>query len=221
MDAENLGFGVWVYPSGKKAFIYAYRCNGQKGRITLDSENLAEAREQYRELRQLVRRGINPQEQRAEERRQQEQELTFEKLSERYLAEYACQKRSGDEDARLLKYDALPRLGNLKAKDIRRRDVQEMLKAIVDRGAPTTANRTLAVTRKVFNWGIEQDLIETTPCAGVKAPSKERSSDRVLSDSEIHAFWNDLNLSVPIHNALKLELLLAQRIGEVLRYALG
>jgi integrase len=216
MDAENPGFGVWVYPSGKKAFVYAYRCNGKKGRITLDSESLAEARDQYRELRQVVRRGIDPKAQRAEERRQQEQELTFGRLAQRYLDEHASRKRSGDEDKRLLNLDVLPRWQNLKAKDIRRRDVQEMLKAIIDRGSPIVANRVLAVTRKVFNWGIEQDLIEANPCVGIKAPAKERSADRVLSDSEIKIFWNDLQLSPQIHTALKLELLLAQRIGEIL-----
>ena len=54
------------------------------------------------------------------------------------------------------------------------------------------------------------------PCTGIKAPSKELAADRVLSESEIAAFWNELDLSPPIHTALKLELLLAQRIGEVL-----
>jgi hypothetical protein len=161
MDADNPGFGVWVYPSGKKTFIYAYRCNQRKGRVTLDAPGLAEARDQYRELRALVRKGIDPKLQRVEERRQQEQDLTFGRLADRYLKEYATRKRSGGEDARLLEHDVLPRWRQIKAKDIRRRDVQEMLKAIVDRGAEVTANRTLAVTRKVFNWGIEQDLIET------------------------------------------------------------
>lgn len=216
MDADNPGFGVWVYPSGKKAFIYAYRCNGNKGRITLTATTLAEARDEYRELRKLVRQGINPQQQKAEVRRQAEQDLTFGDLSERYLKEYATHKRSGDQDSRLLSYDVLPRWKQLKAKDIKRRDVQEMLKAIVDRGAGVTANRTLAVVRRIFNWGIEQDLVESTPCAGVKAPAKERARDRVLTNAEITTFWNDLDLSLAIHTALKLELLLAQRIGEIL-----
>jgi integrase len=216
MDADNPGFGVWIYPSGKKSFIYAYRCNGRKGRISLVATNLAEARDEYRELRKLVKKGVDPKQHKAEARRQAEQDLTFGKLAERYLEEYAPRKRSGNQDARLLKHDALPRWKLLKAKDIRRRDVQEMLKAIVNRGSPVTANRTLAVVRKVFNWGIEQDLIETNPCTGVKAPSKELAAERVLTDSEIDAFWNHLELSPAIHAALKLELLLAQRIGEIL-----
>ena len=216
MDADNPGFGVWIYPSGKKAFIYAYRCQGRKGRLTLVGTNLAEARDEYRDLRKLVKQGIDPKQQKAEARRKADQELTFGDLSGRYLKEYAPHKRSGDQDSRLLNHDVLPLWKQIKAKNIRRRDVQEMLKAIVDRGATVIANRTLAVVRKVFNWGIEQDLIETSPCTGVKAPSKEVAADRVLTDAEIAAFWTDADLSPPIHTALKLELLLAQRIGEIL-----
>lgn len=216
MDADNPGFGIWVYPSGKKAFFYAYRCQSRKGRITLDGPTLAEAREQYRALRSLVRKNIDPQLQRVEERRQHERDLTFCSLADRFLKEYAIHKRSGDEDKRLLNHDVLPRWKRIKAKDLRRRDVQEMLKVIVDRGSGVTANRTLAVVRKVFNWGIEQDLIETNPCLGIKAPTKERSADRVLTDPEIADFWNRFDISPCIHVALKLELLLAQRIGEIL-----
>jgi integrase len=216
MDADNPGFGIWVYPSGVKAFFYAYRCQGRKGRVTLDGQSLAEARDQYRTLRSLVRRGIDPKLQRMEERRRHERDLTFASLADRYMTEYASKKRSGGEDERLLKFDVLPRWKRTKAKDLRRRDVQEMLKVIVDRGSGVAANRTLAVVRKVFNWGIEQDLVDTNPCFGVKAPSKERPADRVLTDSEIAEFWNRFDLSPCIHVALKLELLLAQRIGEIL-----
>ena len=216
MDAENPGFGVWVYPSGKKAYIYAYRSNGRKGRISLTATPLADARDEYREQRKLVRQGIEPQQQKAEARRQAEQDLTFGDLSDRYLKEYASHKRSGDQDSRLLNFDVLPRWKQIKAKDIKRRDVQEMLKAIVDRGASVTANRTLSVVRRLFTWGIEQDLVETSPCAGVKAPSKERARDRVLTNAEIKIFWNDFDLSPAIHCVLKLEVLLAQRIGEIL-----
>ena len=92
MDADNPGFGVWVYPSGAKSFIYAYRLNGRKGRITLQTPTLSAAREEYRALRALVRQGIDPQQQKVDERRQREQDLTFGRLAERYLAEYAYHK---------------------------------------------------------------------------------------------------------------------------------
>ena len=69
-----------------------------------------------------------------------------------------------------------------KAKDITRRDVREMLDAIVDRKAPIMANRTLALARKVFNFGLERDLVESNPCHKIKPPSREQSRERVLTD---------------------------------------
>ena len=56
---------------------------------------------------------------------------------------------------------------------ITRRDVVALLDAIVDRGVPVTANRTLTVVRKMFNWAIERSLIETSPFDHVKPPAAE------------------------------------------------
>ena len=58
------------------------------------------------------------------------------------------------------------------------------------------ANRVLAALRRMFNWAIERDLLEASPCANVRAPSQETSRDRVLSDEE---------LGLVLHAAEKLE----------------
>ena len=92
MDADNPGFGVWLYPSGKRAFIYAYRLHGKKGRITLHASGLSEARDEYRELRKLVRQGIDPQQQKAEERRKREQDLTFGQLADKFIDDELSRK---------------------------------------------------------------------------------------------------------------------------------
>jgi integrase len=45
------------------------------------------------------------------------------------------------------------------------------------------------VTRRLFNWCVEYDLITHSPAAGIKAPHEETSRDRVLSDAELGAIW--------------------------------
>ncbi len=60
----------------------------------------------------------------------------------------------------------------------------ELLDSVADR-APITANRTLAALRKLGNWAVNRDILETSFCSGVKAPSPERSRARVLCDDEI------------------------------------
>ena len=43
----------------------------------------------------------------------------------------------------------------------------------------------LAYLRRLFNWCIERDLIIDNPAAGIKAPAKEVSRERVLSIDEL------------------------------------
>jgi site-specific recombinase XerD len=63
-------------------------------------------------------------------------------------------------------------------------DVIALLDGIVLR-APIQADRTLALVRKIYNWGIGRDLVEANPCAQIKAPAKENRKDRVLAEEEI------------------------------------
>lgn len=69
-----------------------------------------------------------------------------------------------------------------------------MLDAIKDRGAPVAANRALACIRKVFNFAIEREAVETTPAAKIRRPSAERSRERVVSETELRAIWKATEL---------------------------
>lgn len=121
-------------------------------------------------------------------------------------------------------------------KDITRRDVILLLDKIKESGAPIAANRTLACVRRMFNFAIEQDIINSSPCVAVKAPAKENQRDRCLSTDEIKIIWNnldgkildedanakansddkvDIKMSPAGRVALKLQLATAQRKGEI------
>jgi integrase len=81
----------------------------------------------------------------------------------------------------------LPRLGSKRIGEVRRADVRDMLNDITDR-SPTTANRVLAVTRRLFNWAVEEEILAVSPIGKLKA-TKEVSRDRVLDDAEIKLVW--------------------------------
>lgn len=103
----------------------------------------------------------------------------------------------------------------MKAKEITRRDVRNLLEEIAER-APIMANRTLALIRKMYNFAIERDWVEANACQGIKWLAPERQRDRVLSEDEIRRFWAALDEEHPITAALfRLRLLTAQRGGEV------
>ena len=81
------------------------------------------------------------------------------------------------------------------------------------------SNQTLKIVRKMFNFAVERDILQHTPCTGVKALAPNNSRERTLNEAEIKALWANLDagiISDEIKRALKLILVTAQRPGEVI-----
>jgi integrase len=126
-------------------------------------------------------------------------------------------ERSWREDQRMIDRELLPRWRHRKAKDIKRRDVHELLDDTVARGSPMQANHTFALVRKMFNFALQREIVELSPCMGLTRPTRPRQCDRVLTPDEIKALWLALDQRPkPVADALRLELLTAQRGGEIL-----
>jgi integrase len=216
-DANLVNFGVRMAASGLKTFFVRYRAAGARKRRrlklgTFPSMSLRQARELARKKLSEAELGKDPAGKKAEERKAP----TFEGLAELYLDKHAIHKRSGREDKRIIQNELYPLWRRMHAKAIKRADVFELLDPIAER-APIMANRVLACARKVFNFGIQRDLVQVNPCTLIPMPSKERQRDRVLSDEEIRAVWRELDVErLPVSSVLRLRLLTAQRGGEVL-----
>jgi integrase len=217
-DDTVKGFGVRVSRGGTKTFVVSYRTENRRQRRMSIGRcavlTAAQARRRAVEILAEVALGGDP----AGDRRRRKQEVTFGHLAGEYIDRHTGGKRSGAEDIRIIRKDLLGSLGPLRIGEIGRRDVIELVNTIVDRGSPIMANRTLALVRKIFNFGVEQALASSNPCSGVKMPCRERKRDRVLSGEEIAAFWHNLpctRISKPVQNILNLILITAQRPGEV------
>lgn len=222
-DTEVPFFGLRTLASATKAFIYGYRNqDGRLHRVTLGrwpTLTATAARLRAREIAGKVATGKDPH----EERQRRKTKLTAERLVDLFVASYLPTKKRGAEMELYLRRDFLPFVGpNAKAEDVRRRDIVVILN---DKAAhaPIAANRLLEVVRRLYNWALEQDLIESTPCVKVKRPAVERTRDRVLSEDEIRLFWERLEttkrMSAGVRVALKLILLLGQRPGEIVGMA--
>ncbi len=92
--------------------------------------------------------------------------------------------------------------GERDAHALHRRDVKAWLAPIAER-APVSANRTFQLLRLVYNWALEQEIVEASPCTAMKkpAPQAERESDRVLTRDELRALLPALGALEDIHAA--------------------
>lgn len=116
--------------------------------------------------------------------------------------------------------EVLSAWGTRTVHEITRRDVHDLLDAIVSRGSPITANRVLAAVRKMFAWAMARDIVTASPCAGVPPPSSETSRDRVLSDDELRLIWKAADvLEWPFGPVVQMLILTLQRRDEVAEMA--
>jgi integrase len=219
---EPGGLGLRVTPNGTKTFFYRYNFFGRPRRMTLGvypEISLKDAREQQSDAKKLLNKDIDPGEHAIVERKREFEAETVKELVNEYLEKWAkVNKKSWKEDERVLNKEVIPRWGNKKAKAVTRRDVISLLDTILARGAPGSANQTFEIIRRMFRFGIERDLLETTPCYGVRKPAKSKQRDRVLTESEIKTFWgnvDNIDATTSIKLALKLKLITAQRRGEI------
>lgn len=226
-DKGLAGFFVRVSQDGKKSFGAMYRKSGRLRRMKLGAYpllTLGEARKEAIKVLRNVEFGLDP----AAEKQEDRHAETFEQLAREYLEHHAkVKKKSWVEDERVINKELVPEFGKQQAKDITRRDVRALLER-KSATAPIMANRILALLRKIYNWGITSDIVESNPVYLVPAPGKEHQRDRVLTEDEIKRVWNaidadaknadDSHLKVKTLSAgiMKLRLLTAQRGAEVM-----
>jgi len=204
-----------------------YRYAGLRRRLKLGHYpelDLENARKKARNALNEVEDGNDPAQQkkdkRAEALRERLEAKTFAELSARYIEEYAKpNKRTWQEDVRILDKHLLPEFGRLNVKDITRSHIRLYLRQMALK-TRVHSNRIHATIRKMFNWAMNEEIIEleSNPAAGITRPGgKERPKERTLTDGEIKTLWGALEkMSPQIRDVLRLILLTGQRPGEVM-----
>ncbi|MGE0023215.1 MAG: tyrosine-type recombinase/integrase [Hyphomicrobium sp.] len=214
-DGSIPGFGVRVTSNGVKSFYLAYRHHGKSRRLNLGrypTTKLQKARAKAFAALSEIEEGRDPS---GESSKAEDFGSALDAFVGGYCKRYN-RPSTAAETERLLRVYFLPIWQRRSIETITKADVAAALEPVMKRGSQMAARHAFAAVRKMFNWMVEQGAIETSPCVGMKAPAKAGSRDRVLSDGELKAIWNNATtIGYPFGPIVQILMLTAQRRGEV------
>ncbi len=200
-DEALAGLCVRVTTSGHKSWCVTYKHMRRTRRYTLgpvDRLTPSEARAEARKVLARASLGQDPQGEKAAARRQaaepRPEALSVADLVRRALESIELRPSTRREWARIATTEIYPApLGRRPATALTSKELRRWSLEVAGRRR-YAANIALTIVRRAYTWGLERDLVAATPCAGVRPPTKEPVSDRVLSPAECWALMSGLRI---------------------------
>lgn len=225
--ADSLGLYLKIAHNGKKTFVFRFTYVRTRHELTLGSfpeMSLAKAREARLENSRILEGGKNPLQVKAAARKAKHAALDVNELIEQFRTGYLNQHfQKPDVAYRTLKRDIGSQMGKLLVPDVTKKEIVDAINRIVMRGAKVAANRTLTLTRRMFEYAVDQVMIEQNPVVLKRsgAGGKEKARSVNLTFDEIAHVLAVLgredigNISEEIRNALRFLIATGKRPGEV------
>ncbi|MBW9248460.1 MAG: tyrosine-type recombinase/integrase [Acidithiobacillus ferriphilus] len=191
-DEKQKGLAVYVSPTGAKAFYCIRKVDGKTEEIRIGDAatvTIETARTAAAKIINDIASGPNP----AEQKRIKKAEMTFSDLFAEWVKECKAKgKKSLGNDERNFRLH-LQGIAKKKITEIERTHIRTLHRKITTGAGIYQANRVLALTRAVFNFGIRTLDIPnlTNPAAGLKM-NREESRDRRLHPDEMPRFFEAL-----------------------------
>jgi hypothetical protein len=175
------GLALRITDNGAKSFVLVARyprnpinptrrALGSYGEITLDT-----ARDKARQWLDLIRRGIDPADQEARERAEEQRKRlnSFAAMCEDFIRDKLPSEKRGKEIELTIRRELLPKWGDLPVTAITESHIRDLVKAKA-RDYEAMARNLLALIRRIFNWAIDQRAygLEHSPCARLYAMTK-------------------------------------------------
>jgi integrase len=194
------GMYVYVAPTGTISFRYDFRwprtATGKRqcityGRYPIDS--LDQARDAHIEVLRKLKKGINPLDERRQERQQSEQSDDFKSVAGRWYEKNKPGKSKSWERANHLRLEAAyPYIGSRKMKDITARDISTIITPVEAAGKAVTAEKMRQTYAMVFDYaaGKPEFLIPSgnNPARALSVDLPDTKHHASLTISEVPTF---------------------------------
>ena len=187
-DRELPGFGVRVYPSGRKVYIVQTRAAGKAGlRVTIGPDGVISPEEARRRAALIIAR-IKAGEEPVPEPMSAKlaKGPTVAELARRYLEDHVavrCRPSTAELYRVAVEKYILPRFGRQPAVAIGHAQVTELHHALRDK--PVMANKVVETLSRIYNAAEDKGLIPegSNPC-GLVVKNRERKRERFLTPEE-------------------------------------
>ncbi|MCM2973354.1 tyrosine-type recombinase/integrase [Larsenimonas suaedae] len=226
---DGSGLQLVISPKGSRGWRLRYtRPNGKRNMMSLGSYpevTLAQAREKRTDARRLLAQGIDPVEQRQQEKREQQysQESTFRVLAHEWHATMAPRwkvtSKRAKESLRALENYIFPYVGDKAIEGIKPLEWLELLKRIEQAGKFEQRRKVHSFCRDIYRFAIITGRASTNPLSELSSaliPHKQKSFPHVSQEelpelvNAIESYHNPL-----VRIGLTLLLMTALRPGEM------
>ena len=226
-DSELLGFGVRVYPTGRKVYVVQTRAGGKDGkRVTIGRHGVItpeEARRRAAHIISRIKAGVDPV---PEPLAAEANGPTVAELAATYLEEVVAVRlkpASAYSYRKTIEKHILPVLGRRRALSLDHAAVSAFHHSLI--ATPAAANRAVEMLFRIYRAAEERETIPegSNPCGQV-AMNRQRRHERFLTDGEFRRLGRVLDEAeagggAEAHAAVAIRLLLLTgcRKGEVLK----
>ena len=219
-DPALPGFGVRVYPSGRKSWMVYYRTADRKQRqMVIGSPDVLSLTEARKRAQKTIGAAGDPNDPKdpAGDRQAARRAPKVAQLVAEYMDEHAPRKRPSSQraDRSMLRRHVDPAIGDLRVRAVRRRDIEKLHRSL--EATPYQANRVLALCSKLFACAVAWEYRLDNPCRGIERyPEPARKRYLTLAELERLAEALDAHEYEDAVNVVRLCLLTGARSGEVM-----
>lgn len=194
-DRDLPGFGVRVYPSGRKVYVVQSRAGGKSRRATVGRHGAIAPDRARKEAARLIAR-IKAGQPLADAA--PEAPPTVADLAGRYLREHVavhCKPNTVKHYGLMVRKHIVPGLGDLRVSEARRKHILEFHYGLSD--VPTVANRCVDILVKMFNLAEPWEMRPPgrNPCRSVRRYKVNGRKERFLTPQELARLGRTLDIA--------------------------